>query len=193
MIDKALEVLRDELTAYLKRQPDLNITSETVVHLSHVIDYDGSLAIPENALGLSLVNVEEERILKSQTATSQTAEGRVSHRNPEIKLNLYLLFTGNFQSYDTGLKYLSGVVRFFQSKNAFLPENTPDMDPELQKLVLELHNLNFEQQNHLWGSLGAKYLPSVLYSLRLVAIQEGVKSGEGEPIKQIYLTETEIG
>lgn len=192
MIEKALSLLRDELTAYLKRLPDLNITSETVVYLSHIIDFDGKIAIPDNALGLTLVNIEEDRVLKSQLATSQTPDGRVSHRNPEIKLNLHLLFAGNFQSYDTGLKYLSGVVRFFQAKNVFLQENTPAMDPSLEKLIIELFSLDLEQQNHLWGSLGAKYLPSVLYRLRLIAVQEELKSMEGKPIKQIHLTEAEI-
>ncbi|MCF7829386.1 MAG: DUF4255 domain-containing protein [Candidatus Marinimicrobia bacterium] len=189
MLDKALEILRDELTAYLKRLPDLNITSETVVFLSNIVDDAGTVVIPDNALALTLVNIEEERILKSQESTSQGASGRVSYRNPEIKLNLYLLFTGNFQTYETGLKYLGGVVRFFQAKNVFLPENTPDMDPSLEKLVLEMHNLNFEQQNHLWGALGAKYLPSVLYELRLITIQEDATSMEEAPIKQVHFAD----
>jgi hypothetical protein len=32
--------------------------------------------------------------------------------------------------------------------------------------------MNFEQMNHLWGILGGKYIPSVLYKLRLIPIQE---------------------
>jgi len=192
MLEKALVILRDELTNYLKRLPELNITSETVVYLSRIVDDNGTIVIPGDSLALTLVNIEEERFLKSQEARSQGTSGRVSFRNPEIKLNLFLLFTGNFQTYKTGLKYLGGVIRFFQAKNVFLPENTPDMDPSFEKLVLEMHNLDFEQQNHLWGALGAKYLPSVLYQLRLITIQEDARSAEEPPIRQVHFADREM-
>jgi hypothetical protein len=39
---------------------------------------------------------------------------------------------------------------------------------------VELYSLSLEQQNQLWGSLGAKYLPSAIYKVRLVVIDRGL-------------------
>ena len=55
---------------------------------------------------------------------------------------------------------------------------------EIERLVVELYSLNLEQQNHLWGYLGGKYLPSVVYKVRLVRIQEDAVRGEARPIHQ---------
>jgi hypothetical protein len=40
------------------------------------------------------------------------------------------------------------------------------------KFTLELYTLTFEQINHLWGSLGGRQVPFVMYKLRLVAITD---------------------
>jgi hypothetical protein len=36
--------------------------------------------------------------------------------------------------------------------------------------------------NHLWGTLGGKYLPSVMYKMRLIMIEEDTMSGQADPI-----------
>ncbi|MBI1938370.1 MAG: DUF4255 domain-containing protein [Ignavibacteriales bacterium] len=191
MIDKSLEALKRAVQNYLVSLPELNLTSEDAIVLSPIVKADGSLAIPDNSLGLTLVNIEEERVVKSQNAVSIASDGRVSIVNPEIKLNLFILIAANFTNYDTGLQFLSAVVKCFQSKNVFTPDNTPLLDSSIQKLIVELFSLDFEKQNHLWGSLGAKYLPSVLYRVRLVAIQEGIKQAEQAPITIYDLKEKE--
>ncbi len=182
MIDKCLETLKKALKDYLILLPELNITSGDVVSICPVVKNDGSIAVPENNIGITLVNVEEERVGKAQQPVSVSGDGRISLGNPELRLNLYLLISANFPNYDTGIQFLSAAVRCFQSNNVFTNENTPDMDSSLKKLIVELFTLNFEQQNHLWGSLGAKYLPSVIYKVRLVTIQEGQKKVEYPPI-----------
>ena len=48
------------------------------------------------------------------------------------------------------------------------------------------------QQNHLWGALGAKYLPSVIYKVRMIVIQEALKADEQPPIKIIVASEKGI-
>ncbi len=192
MIDIALDVLKTSIRDYLIRLPHLNITSEEPIVLDHFVEHDGTITIPTNALGLSLVNVEEERVVKSQKAFVKTTEGRVSHVQPEIKLNLYIVIAANFATYKTGLEFLSAAIRFFQSKNVFTPENTPDLDPSIKKLIVELYTLNFEQQNHLWGSLGAKYMPSVMYRVRLLTIQEAHALDDQPPIRIINFSEKNI-
>jgi hypothetical protein len=188
MIDKALDILTKGIRDYLLRLPDLNITSQETVHLINIVDADGTLALPGDSLGLSLVNVEEERVTKSQQAFAKDSIGRVAHINPELKLNLYILIVANFTLYKTGLEFLSAAIRFFQSKNVFTPRNTPGLEPSIQKLIAEMVTLSFEQQNHLWGSLGAKYLPSVMYRVRMITIQEAQAVDEQAPIKELSLT-----
>jgi hypothetical protein len=49
--------------------------------------------------------------------------------------------------------------------------------------------MNFEQLNHLWGILGGKYLPSVLYKIRRVTVDEEATISEAGFIKEIQLNE----
>ncbi len=191
MIDIALDVLKNSIKDYLIRQPDLNISQDHIV-LSNLVAPDGSITIPDNTLGLALVNIEEERVIKSQKAFVTAPNGRVSHVNPEIRLNLYIVIAANFTKYKTGLEYLSAAIAFFQSKNVFTPRNTPELDPAIQKLTVELYTLNFEQQNHLWGFLGAKYLPSVAYRVRLIAIQEAQAADDQPPIRIIAFSDESL-
>jgi hypothetical protein len=188
MIDKALGILADGLRDYLVRLPGLNITSQEPVALKHIVEFDGSPALPADSVGIFLVNIEEERVNRTQTASITGRNGTVAHINPDVKLNLYVLVAANFSTYKTGLEFLSGAVQFFQSKNVFTLENTPHMDPSIRKLIVEMTTLSFEQQNHLWGSLGAKYLPSVLYKVRMLTIQETRAFDEQPPITKIRVT-----
>jgi hypothetical protein len=189
MIDKSLFILKNAIHDYLARLPQLNITSESTVHLTHVVNPDGTLAINEDSLAMTLVNIEEERVIKSQLPIMKTSDGRIIHVNPEIKLNLYVLICANFTNYKTGLEYLSGAIHFFQSKNVFTRQNTPGLDASIEKLIIEMDSLNLEQQHHLWGLIGAKYLPSVLYKIRLIAIQEAHALDEAAPISAFDITE----
>lgn len=189
MIDKALQVLRNGIQGYLARLPDLSVNSKEIVVLSNIVEAEGKLALPDERLGITLVNIEEERVTKSQQAFNKAVDGRIRQMNPEIKLNLYIMLVANWDDYRTGLEFLSGAIRFFQSKSVFTSDNTPDLDPVIRKLIVEMTTLNFEQQNHMWGSLGAKYMPSVLYKVRMITIQEALATGEGPPITIIKFSE----
>jgi hypothetical protein len=66
-----------------------------------------------------------------------------------------------------------------QGKPVYTPENTPGMNPALGTLAFKMVSLDYAQQSYLWGSLGAKYVPSVLYSLRLLTVgQEQIEAVE---------------
>ncbi len=186
MIDKALKVLLAEVSDHLKRQPDLTVANP--VQLANVTKDDGTVAVPKESVGLTLINIEEERINKPQTTTRTVADGQVVVLNPDLHLNLYLLFSANFTDYLTSTRYLSAIIGLFQGQNVFTPESAPSMDPGIERLVVDLYSLNLEQQNHLWGYLGGKYLPSVVYKARLVRIQENLVRREGAPIDHITTT-----
>jgi hypothetical protein len=74
----------------------------------------------------------------------------------------------------------------------FTPITHPALDPRIQKLIVDLCTLNFEQINHLWSTLGGKYLPSVLYKVRQLTIDEDSTVSESGFIKEVQLTEKVI-
>ncbi|WDE09522.1 DUF4255 domain-containing protein [Thalassomonas haliotis] len=187
MIDKCMDVLKNQIHQYLKSLPELNVTSNETVAVSPLVKEDGAVVIPKDQLGLSLINIEEEKINKAQNAVKKSADGQVMYRNPEIKINLYILIASNFNDYETGLKFLSAAMSFFQAKSVFISSNTPDLDPKLEKLIVELHTMGLEQQNHLWGYLGAKYLPSICYKVRMLIIQEELVNSEQAGVSKFAL------
>ncbi len=71
------------------------------------------------------------------------------------------------------VKFLSATLSFFQSNCVFTHSNTPDLNRNIEKLTFEIVNQDLQNQSHLWGTLGGKYLPSILYKVRMVTIQEG--------------------
>jgi hypothetical protein len=40
----------------------------------------------------------------------------------------------------------------------------------IEKLILEMNSLNFDQLNQLWSIIGGKYQPSVVYRMRMVTV-----------------------
>jgi Pvc16 N-terminal domain len=53
------------------------------------------------------------------------------------------------------------------------------------RIVVELQSLTFEQVNYLWGSLGGKQVPFVLYRARLITLTAGDIASSGPPVEQI--------
>lgn len=133
---------------------------------------------------LSLINVEEDRVSKQQENYVKS-EINIFYKNPPLFLNIYLLFSVNKPDYKKSLEILGSIIEFFQYQNVFVPLTHPGMNPKIQKLIVDLYTLNFEQVNHLWGTLGGKYLPSVLYKVRQITIDENAIAAEGNLIKQL--------
>ncbi len=195
MIHTCLSFLTNELNEYLKlRTGSPNVER---VFLTSVATEGGGVVIPNKSVGVSLINIEEDRVYKDQKSTIINNQGNVERLNPEIKLNLYVLISANFQNsveedttddYVEGLKQLSWIISFFQAKNVFTPENSPklaDFDPNLTKLVVELYSYSFEQLYNFWSVVGAKYLPSVLYKIRILTFQEREFFDSNIPIEKI--------
>jgi uncharacterized protein DUF4255 len=197
MIDTSLDFLSKTLNAHLKNV--LTGTSGKLVHLTHVAD-DSGVAIPDKGIGMSLVNIEEERVFKEQRVTFINKDGIAEKRNPEIKLNLYVLISANFTNangdqdatddYIEGLKRLSRVIAFFQANTVFTPDKYPllaSVDENIQKLAVELYSYSFEQLYNFWSVIGAKYLPSVLYKVRVLTIQASEVESLNLPIEKISI------
>lgn len=179
MINEALTFLEAELRQYL-RLKDIDDDTDKL-DLVNLVNDKGELQ--SDYLSMSLVGVEEDAINKSQSIYRENSEGSFDRVMPEIRLNLYVLFAANFDSnYTEALKYLAYVIRFFQASHVFDQRNYPSLNEGIEKLIVELSSLSFEQQNHLWGTLGAKYMPSVLYKIRLLVFDQQLPESDVAPV-----------
>lgn len=187
MIHLAFDHIINELNSYLS----VKISETDRVMAGSLLTQDGNPqpGIDDKIL-VTLVNTEEERIARDTGLYRKQPDGSLQVQKPAIRLNLFILFTAYFPSdYNEALKMTSLVISFFQKKNRFTPADTPDLEPTLKGITMEMVTLNMEQHNHLWASLGAKYIPSVLYKMRLVSIAEDEIEGTGEPITEIFINE----
>jgi len=190
MIHSALLFLQDELNRYLSLKLSLNTLSlVTLGNVAYAGDSTKDDTIGDKVL-ISLVNIEEDRISKSHENAVRTPNG-VSYRNPKIHLNLYVLISANRNDYLEALKNISFVVQFFQYRNVFDHANNPDLPIKLEKLICDLCTFNFEQSNQLWSMLGGKYIPSVLYKVRLVHIEEEIDEMVGAYITKVGINNLE--
>lgn len=199
MIKNVLKFVCSEVNKYVirKMEPALDPSITKWVEMGNVarlLDNDSSETddLKGKAI-LTLVNIEEDRISKNQNNYSKK-DDLIVYKNPEIYLNLYCLFAVTNKDYEKSLEQLSHIIQFFQYKNVIThtnsPSDNPQLDANVDKLIFDLITMNFEQLNHLWGILGAKYLPSVLYKLRLITIQDTTIEAEAKPILKVRINES---
>lgn len=169
MLDVALKFLVRELNVFLFNRTG---NAEMKAELARLVDDTGKWTITDNHVGVTLVQVEEERTLKAQRPENTLINGQHVVVEPELRVNLHVLFAARFQQYDQALHYLALVLTFFQSHGHFDPVRHPSLDARIRKLTLELLPLNYEQLNQLWAFLGSRHLPSVVYRARLLALQD---------------------
>lgn len=63
-------------------------------------------------------------------------------------------------NYVDSLRYLSKAISFFLDHSYYDRTNSPDMPEGLEKLSIDMESLNMQEMNNLWGTIGAKYVPS---------------------------------
>ena len=182
MIEIALQFLRDEVNTFLGTATGSNAVE---VKLSSVVDDAGKYAFEQEVVGCSIINIEEERTLKAHLPQRSYTNGQHVISEPELKLNLYLMFAANFKVYEEALKYLSHILTFFQSHPGFTQQEFPRLDSRIEKLALELQSLSFEQLNQIWGFCGGKQLPSIIYKARMVILQPDAPSLVRQPLSII--------
>jgi hypothetical protein len=187
MIYDALHFLKGRLEASLSegRTP-----AEPLIALSNPWSNNDNNKSASFLNSISLIQVEEERIFKSQLPrVIQKPNGQHVSKEPDIKLNLYVLVSAYHKNYEDGLKFLSRIVRFFQV-NTFFEGN--DLPAGVGKLVVELYTAGFEQQNQIWASLSTGYVPSVIYKVRMIVI-DGSPEVPVSVIKDIKTNISPIG
>jgi hypothetical protein len=170
MIDQVMQFLAAGINAHLTSY--LGRDTEPYTALSALATPEG---MPQQGIEqrviLTMVNLERETagVVAAPARIRPTTNGLVSGP-PLLQLNIYVLMSAHHQRYAEALKRLSLAVAFVHAHPAFDPASSPDFPEGVDRLSLELVALDFMALNNLWASTGSKYLPSVVFKVRMSAI-----------------------
>ncbi|MCH2233059.1 MAG: DUF4255 domain-containing protein [Crocinitomicaceae bacterium] len=171
MIDHTVNFLTEYLNTELQLFFGLD---EDKVVMGNLVDPNGESSNEVlNKVVVSLVSMEHVTNANYAKGGKKTLSiGGIAQNNDPVLLNLYIMVSANFESkqYHEALKMLSTVIGIFQTTNVFLRAAFPNIHPSMEKLSLEIVNLPLQEQIGVWNSLGAKYVPSILYKARVVTI-----------------------
>lgn len=172
MIFESLSCVTEEINEYFRSKLKVN---EDKVIISGIVNQDGTVAVQgENKVLLTLVNIEKDN---SGQSNGSTAGVKIfPNTSLPVKLNIYVLFSSYFagNNYPEALRFLSFVVSYFQNKSVFNKANTPRMAAGIEKLIFEMENLSTEKLNNVWTTLGGKYMPSVMYKVRMLTFDDSI-------------------
>ena len=150
---------------------------------TNLVDAAGQLsAEARDRIVLAVANVDENRVYRSLEQYRKRPDGVAERVRPQLKLDVTLLVAANLGDYPESLKMLSHVIAFFHLEHGFSIAN---QDGDAVRVQFELMSVSFEQQNHLWASLGAKYVPSVLYRVSILDIRDTKTEDERQPVQEI--------
>ena len=172
MIADVLRFLRDRLNKAVPRDSSGGPVEDLFVYVG--ADREDAVSFKSDAVSMLLIRIEEDATLRPPDLYARgSSDGTRQKVEPEIRMNLYILFVARFpDDYSRALHNLSRVIRYFQNHRVFNQENSPDLDDGLYQLILELVTPSFSEQNEIWGSLRAAYLPSAMYKLKLIVFQD---------------------
>lgn len=186
MLAHALTIVTNELEKHLGDTYGQPATPQ--VRLGNIAEGVGSNggnpgAMPRDVLGLSMVNIREEKTLKNVPAyVRNNATMQVLYQSPPVFLNFHILMVATHTNYSNALLLLSRAIKFFQFNNVFDQDsvspasltssapNNPLDQLQTFKLIFDIYSPTMEEVNHLWGTLGGKQYPFVLYTLRLLEL-----------------------
>lgn len=189
MIYEIFQILAEQVNRYFE---ELGLEDSEVV-LDNIAFVDGPQEMVEamrDKVVMTLVNFQEEATLKNFPNHIRT-EANAVYRNPVVNIHVFALFSANRTSYEKSLKDLSVIMEFFQSKKVFTQADTV-YEREVSSMAelgpfrfsVELFSPSFEELNFIWGTLGGRQLPAVLYKICLIPIQSNKAVGTG-PLVEI--------
>ncbi|TXD85073.1 DUF4255 domain-containing protein [Subsaximicrobium wynnwilliamsii] len=130
---------------------------------------------------ITVLKIDEERLANNKNVyfIKDGNDDYSKRSNPQKSFSLNLLFAACSSNarYTDSLQRLEKVLECFQEQHIYeipLPGR-----PENLQIVLEIQNMDLNQQNQLWSIIGGKYLPSVIYKVKLIPIQGIAEDGYG--------------
>lgn len=138
---------------------------------------------PEHAdkLLISLAHLNLEYSLINQHTKVLNGESFNRTQSP-VTFNADMLFSASSSNYEEALKLLSDTITFFQAHHYYDHSNSPGLPKEVQKLSLSVLDLDYHESSQLWGKIGAKYIPSILYRMRLVVFDAALTEAVVPPV-----------
>jgi hypothetical protein len=183
-LSKILEKLTKKISDEIKVSNNGAIVNIELTNVATLNDGDEFMQ-EKSSIIISVVNIEEDKTLKNQTLYKEYTSGNSieKYKKPAQNLILSLLFTSYNKDqalYADGLDKLEYVIKYLQYNNVFYYDNTNFLEQttasendvkSMNKIILDLVSLKSDQLNQMWSYLGSKYMPSVLYTMRLIHIQ----------------------
>ena len=170
MIEETLRLISDELDRALRRRLP---GATSLVALTNLVDSAGGAVLEAaDKVAMFLVNIEREVIPARSPRYVDPGAGPIATVRPPVHLNLMVMFAASPSgpTYAEALKLIEGVVLFFQTRAVFTPANTPELPAGVEQLSVEIENLSTTELSNLWGILGGRYLPSILYRFRMLTL-----------------------
>jgi hypothetical protein len=201
MISHALTIVANELQAHLTAAYGMAANQVQLANMAEGF-VTGAQGVVRERLVLNMVNIKEEKSLKNVPHyVRNDVQLKASFENPPVFANFIILVTATHASYANALLMISRAIRFFQSKNVFTQENVPPANIVLNqpsvpdrleafKMIFDLYSPNMEEVNHMWGTLGGKQYPFVLYMMRMLDLKfQAVQEESGlitEVVSEFY-------
>lgn len=188
MLNEVFVLLRDTLNGHLSALAGVDSAQTDQGQVEFVgSESQENLEFKLGRITLLLVNLEQEFALRGgDPYRLQLADGTTQRTQPPVHLNLYLLFAARFKDYEQGLRYLSLILQFFQSRRVLDHDNSPRLSSRIEKIVMELVTLPLSEQHNLWGLLRVPLQPALLYKARMVVYQDEEGSAI-PPITEVQL------
>jgi hypothetical protein len=168
MIHNVMTTIAQELNEFIRNELNL---SEDIVVVNSLVDLKGDPSMQiENRVCLFLQRIEEEKVAKSGGFQSNPGVA------PPVRVGLHIVFAANFPdpNYREALRFISLILEFFQGKGTFDRSNVPSLPAGLEKLTFDLMDLDYSEMNNLWSLIGAKYLPSLVYKVRMLTFSQNM-------------------
>ncbi|HEX5685279.1 MAG TPA: DUF4255 domain-containing protein [Ideonella sp.] len=185
MIDAALGLMAGQLNEHLRRRFQL---SEDLAVLSNLLEQNGALVpLVANKLVLFLAGVERDTIAHRAQGAPLGLHAQQLVTNAPVYLNLLVMCAANFSggNYPEALKFLSSAIAFFQSHQVLDQHTAPGPDSALGRLVLSIENLSSSEMHSLWGIHSGRYLPSVLYRVRMIGLDGEQITGRDQRVRTV--------
>lgn len=167
MINNALNFLCFELNAHFRTAMD---TIEEKVIESNLCNTDGSQPMQiQDKVVMTLVNIAPNSTYRDVPSFKRTPVDTTTVQTViPLNIDLNVLFSASFSNYTESLTFITSTISFFHSKAVFTRQNSPSLAPNIEKLTVEMEPANLEQNHFLWSMLGCRYIPSVLYRVRMI-------------------------
>ncbi len=169
MIYESLNTIKEDLTDFLIQLPE---EEQAFTVVEDNIAFHDSKGF-DNDIVLSVIRVEEEATVKN-SHHYKIQGAKTVYQNAPVWVNLYVLFSFVSTNYGLALKNMANVVRFFQSKRMFNASNTPKHNENLPmhfQLNIDLYSPSFDMANQIWGTLGGRQFPFVMYKVRMASLE----------------------